>query len=582
MEDKSSIKFFPWRIFSRLFLIQAALIFVALGASGLSARYFFKKSFIEQTENQLRDTLVHISAHLPSQVSKDWCAAQVTGTSIRLTLITKEGKVLCDSHHGPETMATHRDRPEIIQALSGGFGQSIRYSHTLQIEMLYGALYLPGKQVALRGGLPLGNLGYLIRFFDTSLALFLGALGLTLALFAVWSGRKFVFPIGRLLLKTQALLSRDPAKAPREEFSHDSYGELSDLESSLEDIRRDLEEKNQSLSREREIQATLMNAVSDAVLAVDLEGRMLFSNARFVLLFGAQKGQSLWELFREPEVLQAYELALKSGKSGTAQVIIQPSGRFFSVSVSPLHKENDGIYGAVGLFHDVSELKQAEQMRIDFVANVSHELRTPLTAIKGYADTVIGDLSRGRIPEKDHIDIIGRNTQRLMNLINDLLDLSSLESSELVNKSKVMTEEVTTRLLKQLAPSFQSKLQKVHVSFEAKAVTADPARLEQVLVNLLDNARKYTPETGEISISWDRAPEGVKLKVSDTGPGIPREHLSRLFERFYRVDKSRSRDQGGTGLGLAIVKHIMQAHGGSVTVDSQPGKGSTFICIFPT
>jgi two-component system phosphate regulon sensor histidine kinase PhoR len=256
--------------------------------------------------------------------------------------------------------------------------------------------------------------------------------------------------------------------------------------------------------------------------------------------------------------------------------------RFFSVSVAPLRKATGVIYGAVGVFHDVTDLKSAEQIRIDFVANVSHELRTPLTAIKGYTDTLLLDAKQGREMDQGFLEIIERNVGRLMNLIRDLLDLSSLESTDVLHKMPIATEEFTSRIVSHLEANLKEKNQTVRVSSEAGVVMADPRRLEQVLTNLLENAHKYTPSGGEIKVIWKTGRNGVDLCVSDNGPGIPPEHHARLFERFYRVDKARSRDQGGTGLGLAIVKHIMQRHDGTVWVESQPGQGSSFYCRFPS
>lgn len=364
------------------------------------------------------------------------------------------------------------------------------------------------------------------------------------------------------------------------------FPKWSELESSLDEIRRDLETKAERLSLEREELATLMSAISDAILAVDLEGTPLFFNSQLALLFGAFiKDTRLWEVIRAPEILNAFDVALKQGKEGFARAIpINPiSGprRFFSLSVSALRKRDGSVYGAVGIFHDVTELKAAEQMRIDFVANVSHELRTPLTAIKGYVDTLIQDSEQGQPMTPEFLQIIARNSTRLMGLIQDLLELSTLESGDSIQKERLSTKEITDRVIHQLSHAFEAKRQEVSCLVGAPLVVADSRRLEQVLVNLLDNASKYTPTGGKIAVSWDHDGNDVVLRVKDTGPGISVEHHARLFERFYRVDKARSREQGGTGLGLAIVKHIVQRHQGAVSIESQPPRGSTFICRFP-
>jgi two-component system phosphate regulon sensor histidine kinase PhoR len=257
--------------------------------------------------------------------------------------------------------------------------------------------------------------------------------------------------------------------------------------------------------------------------------------------------------------------------------------RYFAVSVSPLRERSREIYGALVVFHDVTELKLAEQMRMDFVANVSHELRTPLTAIKGYADTLVEDLAAGRAVDGRFLSTIQRNADRLMDLIQDLLDLNTLESGrDQLQLDWVNTRELTEAVLRQLDGQFIAKKQVVELSVDAEKVWADRSRLEQILVNLLVNASKYTPTQSRVSVMWDAGKkQDVLLRVHDNGPGIDPIHHDRLFERFFRVDQARSRDLGGTGLGLAIVKHIMTRHGGVVWVSSEVGKGAQFTCQFP-
>jgi two-component system phosphate regulon sensor histidine kinase PhoR len=440
----------------------------------------------------------------------------------------------------------------------------------------------------------LAELHQALNQFDTGLILGLMSLGLILSFFGWFFARKLILPIGRLLTKAKSVLHPQSSLTPEndrlllEAIDQEPDSAWSDLEISIEEIRRDLEKKIESLRNEREEQATLMAAISDAILAVDLEGAPLFYNSRTEILFGDHDLATqprLWEIVRNPEILEAFQLALKQSKSTEIKAIPfdLPTGkRFFSVAVAPLRDAREVIYGAVGIFHDVTDLKRAEQIRIDFVANVSHELRTPLTSIKGYADTLKLDIQDGKAPSLDFIEVINRNADRLMNLIQDLLDLSSIESTDSLLKSEIITRDLSDRVVRQMAGAFERKRQVVEIRPIAATVFADPRRVEQILVNLLDNANKYSPAGGKITLSWESQNHGeVLLKVKDTGPGISSEHHSRLFERFYRVDKARSREQGGTGLGLAIVKHIMQGHGGSAWVESTPGNGTTFVCRFP-
>jgi two-component system phosphate regulon sensor histidine kinase PhoR len=581
---------FPWKLFTRIVGLQALSLLLALGASGIAARYFFKAQFLSQVQQQLHLSLGSLSRDLPAQITQHWCVQHSFDPAQRLTVIDQTGKVLCDSHHDPRTMENHRQRAEIQQALHEGFGYSVRDSATLSENMIYGGLWLKDRGLFLRGATPIETLVSTLSVFDTSLALFMVAVALVLLGFAFWSGRKLSFPIGRMLHKIRYAGSGLIDETER--FTDEPIGELSELESSLDRIRLDLHEQAESLRREREEHALLMRAISDAILAVDLDGVPLFFNSRFAILFGQghalQEGKTqLWQLFRSPEVLGPFRAALKRGEESQVIAIAwehEGTAKYFSLSVSPLRRPLTGeIYGAVGVFHDVTELKRAEQMRIEFVANVSHELRTPLTAIKGYADTLSTDLDAGKPIEKDFVCAIQRNSDRLMSLIHDLLDLSSLESgADELRTDLVNTAEISRKVIGQIEPTAKQRGQTISLDVKTANVFADPARLEQVLVNLLDNAVKYTPNGGSISVSWFRLNGGgVELWVSDTGPGIAAEHHGRLFERFYRVDKARSRQLGGTGLGLAIVKHIMQRHGGSVRVESQVGKGAVFICTFP-
>lgn len=333
-------------------------------------------------------------------------------------------------------------------------------------------------------------------------------------------------------------------------------------------------------------QAMLMAAISDAVLAVDLLGQPIFYNSRFAIMCGDVRlsKRRIWKLFNENKILQAFQKALKEGETITVEAVLfnLPTGRYFySASIAPLKRKDGEIFGAIGLFHDVTDLKKAEQMRIDFVANVSHELRTPLTAIKGYTDTLLADVKDGKAIETGFLEVIGRNSARLMSLINDLLDLSVIESTDVLHRTKVKTDELTARVLRQFESKLAMKEQQLAVHYGASEIKADADRIEQVLANLLDNANKYTPAGGKIQVSWLNDERAIRLEVSNSGPAIPQEHHERLFERFYRVDKARSREMGGTGLGLAIVKHIMERHGGSVRVASSSGEGTKFICKLP-
>lgn len=403
-------------------------------------------------------------------------------------------------------------------------------------------------------------------------------------------------PLGRLVQRARSLRKLDLAVSEPEaeaESGSEDPGEWADLDRALNRIHRDLRRQTEALAQESEELSALIGAVSDAIFAIDTTENPLFFNSQFSFLFrpqgaGGDRVLGLAELFRVPEVLQGYRDVLRGSEMrvvpATLQTLRHQVPRHFSISIAPLRaRDGKRIEGAVGVFHDVTEMKQSEQIRIEFVGNASHELRSPLTNIKGYVDTLRDDLKQNRLSEAPaFIDVISKNVDRLMFLVNDLLDLSTLESGADLTSLEVSTKEVTEAALRHLESQRAVKKQSLVAHYGVDVVLADPVRLDQVIVNLVQNAIKYTPEGSRIDVIWEPRPEGVILRVKDDGLGVPHPHQARLFERFYRVDAGRSRDQGGTGLGLAIVKHIMIKHGGSVRLQSQPDEGAEFICLFPS
>jgi two-component system phosphate regulon sensor histidine kinase PhoR len=409
--------------------------------------------------------------------------------------------------------------------------------------------------------------------------------------FQVWMNYKFLKPLGRLLRRARELKKGDAFEIDLsdEEIEEVISGEWLDLERALNRIQHDFQEQTEALSLEREELSALIGAVSDAIFAVDSSGEALFFNTQFSLLFGSPHAQntSLRQTFRAPEILNAFVQVLKTGLSVGIDIRMRTSRhslpRHFNLSIAPLNSSAGGkVFGAVGIFHDVTELKQAEQIRIEFVGNASHELRTPLTSIKGYLDTLTEDFKNKRFDSTDRfLEVIRKNVDRLMFLVNDLLDLSTIESGAELKKESVSVRELTDGVLRQLEEQRLAKKQNISADYQIDTLVGDAGRIEQVLINLVQNAIKYIPEGGNIHLHWESAIGESILRVKDNGPGIPREHLERLFERFYRVDTGRSREQGGTGLGLAIVKHVMIKHGGKVSVRSEIGEGTEFICSFP-
>ncbi len=408
-------------------------------------------------------------------------------------------------------------------------------------------------------------------------------------LVSVLVARRLLVPLGRLIDKTRKLreFPFESDEVSAEELTFDEPGEWFDLERALNRLGRDLRQKTIRLSREKTELRTIMSAVSEAVLAIAKDKRVLFYNPQFAYLFNVQvpnREARISEILRSPDVLDAYSEALKTGLTTRREVEVMVSSeriaRHFQLSVAPLKKKhNQAIYGVVGILHDITQLKQADRIRIEFVANVSHELRTPLTTINGYLQTLVSDVESGRLEQaRDFLKIVTQNVTRLKSLVDDLLDLSALESGTELKVESVSVREITEAVLRQIDPQNH----KVHIFYDFENIWADSSRLEQVLRNLMENAVRYVPTGKNIEIRWSKfSPKSCELHVKDDGPGIAYEHQGRLFERFYRVDESRSRAEGGTGIGLSLVKHIVQGHGGHVYVKSQVGRGAEFVCEFP-
>jgi two-component system, OmpR family, phosphate regulon sensor histidine kinase PhoR len=423
---------------------------------------------------------------------------------------------------------------------------------------------------------------------------------------SAWFSYRFVLPLRRVIVKALRLASKKYVS----EFEEDDVllegpEEYQELEHALDKIRKKLKKRRLQLSHEREEIQTLMSSMEDAIVSAGVDQKLVFFNSQFAaqflsssLLQSREEGRAiaLIDCMREPVVLELFDQVLKTGESSSKQIRLRtqldgpshPSGtvalRYYSLRVSPLREENTReLYGVLAVFHDITEMKKAEQIRIEFVENASHELRTPLTSVKGFVETLREDVNAGRLEQAPQfLNIISKNVDRLTELVNDMMTISTLEGAsplrlETINPA-LITEDVIARL-SSLATEKQI-LMKSH--FSAGNFRADAHKVEQVLFNLIGNAIKYIPEKSMVEIVWsETSAREVRLSIKDNGPGIAEEHLSRLFERFYRVDRGRSRDVGGTGLGLSIVKHIMQSHGGSVSVKSELGVGAEFICLFP-
>jgi two-component system phosphate regulon sensor histidine kinase PhoR len=415
---------------------------------------------------------------------------------------------------------------------------------------------------------------------------------------------RFAIPLRRVILKAlrmsnkQLYFQLSGTELDEDSLFRSEPGEYFELEQALDQIRRKMKKRREQLAHEREESQTIMTSIEDGVVNISPEGNLVYFNSGFATQFLnrdqiqlQQEGRlALTQVLRDAEILSAVDIALREGKGATMirrmPTLMSEQLQDFTISVSPLRDpKTKDIYGALGLFHDVSPVKQAERIRMEFVENASHELRTPLTSVKGYLETFKEDFYAGRYDEaKVFLNVVVKNVDRLMALVNDLLTISTLENSVTGDFEIIHLDRVTSDVMDRFSGMASEK--KVMLSYQCRGVNslyADIRRIEQVLENLVGNAIKYAFTGGRVEVIWEAVTAGseVSLTVKDYGPGISSEHQARIFERFYRIDKARSREVGGTGLGLAIVKHIVQNHGGMVGVRSSPGQGSEFWCVFP-
>jgi len=502
----------------------------------------------------------------------------------RVTIIAGNGEVVGDSELTPRELASldnHAGRPEVRAALAKGRGSSVRYSETLRTDMLYVAVpFRPatGDNAVLRLALPLSSLEAAKRDFHLVLGGTLSLAALLLVLLSLLLTRVSA----RSLHAVAAIASRIGQGELGTRVPVEKGSEVGELARVLNDMALRTEEQLGRISAEKNRLDTILRGMGEGIMVADPHGVITLVNPAFKGLFAIQdevEGKQLIDISRHPALHDSFRDVIAQRQERVEELLLRsPKEKTVLTHWVPL-LENGALQGVVAVFHDISDIRQLEKMRRDFVANVSHELRTPVTVIKGYAETLLaGVLEDNPDQAARFVGIIFAHADRLGSLIGDLLTLSQLESGTLVMESRSVrlydVAEQVRALLEQKALERRVTIDVAGLS-DAPAVIADPGRLEQVFLNLMDNAIKYTPAGGSVTLSAEAEGDQVRIVVKDTGTGIPPSDLPRIFERFYRVDSARSREEGGTGLGLAIVKHVVQMMGGSVGAESS-GKGSSF------
>jgi two-component system phosphate regulon sensor histidine kinase PhoR len=574
----------------RFFLAALSPAALALAVAGL----LFATTMRRQTDARIEATLhaqVRLAAELiarskpatvPELAELDEEADRLGQLiAARVTFIAADGRVVGDSSEplgAVATMENHAQRPEVIDARDKGIGRAQRYSATLNIDMLYIAAPVSHPAIAyVRMALPLTDVRDQLRPILTAT---LAALSLALvgagAIAWIFSAR-----IGRRVRRIAQLAERyqqGDLTPPPLGFGDDELGTVARaLNDSVQEVGRRLAEQ----ARDRARMEALLAGMVEGVIVVDPQGRLQLVNqaARQMLRLDAVTvGRPYVETIRLPAIAELVAAVL-FGRAATPVQLSPPRDPSRTIMATAAPAAGTAAHGVVLVLHDITELRRADQIRRDFVANVSHELRTPLTAIRGYVEALAEEDTspddRGRF-----LEIIGRHTQRMERLVKDLLRLARLDAGqETLDVITCDTSNLTDTVLSDVAQAADDRNQRVEVTIAAgvDTVRADPAKLHDALRNLVANAITYSPEGSRIGVDVTSDAGRVTIAVSDEGPGIPDEDLTRVFERFYRVDKSRARDPGGTGLGLAIVKHLVELHGGSVRVENRPEGGARFV-----
>jgi two-component system phosphate regulon sensor histidine kinase PhoR len=508
---------------------------------------------------------------------------------VRVTIIAATGAVLGDTELDGEALAkveNHAGRPEVRAALRDGQGQAIRYSGTLAENMLYVAQRVdaadPGRGV-VRLAVPLTDVRKAQEDVHGPI-LAAGLLSVAVAALLGWLAARG--PSRRLQEMARAAAGVASGQAGTRVPAWGS-DEVAALARSLNRMADQLEERLALLERERSQLRTLLDGMIEGVVLTDATGRILVANGAFARMFGAQppvEGRRPLETARLPALQEAIDAALQAVEPASREIVTGgPEERVIQASLAAVREGGD-VVGAVAVFHDVTALQRLERSRRDFVANVSHELRTPLTAIKGYAETLRDGGLRDPAAAGEFVEVIHRHAERLRALIEDLLDLAAIEQGRArISLAAVPVREAAGQAEATVRPAAAGKRHRLTLDIPADLppAHADRDRLAQVLINLLDNAVKFTPEGGRITLSARREGPHLVIAVTDNGVGIPAAEIDRVFERFYRVSKSRDRSEGGTGLGLAISKHLVQAMSGTIAVDSREGEGTTFRISLP-
>jgi len=508
-----------------------------------------------------------------------------TAAAARVTLIARDGTVLGDSDVPFDRLpgvANHADRPEVRAALAGRVGHSTRRSATVGRELYYLAAPVEGGGVA-RVAVDLSSLEMAVARLRYELFA-AGAIGVFTALALSYALSWLTLRPVREMRRVAAAIAGGRLE---DRVSLGSGAELADIAHAINQMAEQLRLRLEEVTHEKEQLHAVLEGMVEGVLVVDAKGTVLLANSRLREFYAVSDeivGRPLLEAIRDAVLDEIIARAAHTDEAVEGEIAV--GGRIpraLHVHAARFPSNGTPRVGTVAVLHDVTELERLEGVRRDFVANASHELRTPLAAIRGFAETLLQNDALSEADRRSYLEVIDRHARRLGSLVGDLLDLSTIESRETTLEPQAIdVRAAAVELLADWEPRIRERQLDVRLTGEDDAVAlADPRAVEQILTNLFDNALKYTEPGGAIDLDFEADDRSVRLRVRDSGIGIPADDLARIFERFYRVDKARSRALGGTGLGLSIVKHLAQRMGGEVRVESELDEGSTFSVTLP-
>ncbi|MBU2531034.1 MAG: cell wall metabolism sensor histidine kinase WalK [Elusimicrobia bacterium] len=540
----------------------------------LSKQTSLSKSFIEQSADKenIKAIVDNIAKNL----------------GVRVTIIGLDGFVKGDSELNGQQLSeveNHIQRPEVQQALKSKIGENRRLSTTVKKEMLYmAALYGKEKSLGIiRLAIPLMEMEVISDNLKKMLSVAFFIAFILALLISFFVSILISRPVREMSLMAKSIAEGDFSKR----ILISSNDEIGDLSKAFNFMAEQIKSRMRDvIAGKSKLEAVLLS-MFEGIMVVDNNGGVLLINQTLRKLFDVKQnfeGKTALELIRNIEIQEITDavLKLKEGFKSKEISVMVSEEKILLINAVPIMKA-DICDGAVLVFHDITDLRRLEKIRRDFVANVSHELRTPVCSIKGYSETLLEGALHDKNNAEDFLKIIYSDCERLAKLIDDILDLAKIESDNLaLNLKSCDVKEIVQRIVSGMSMRIKAKSLDINVKIpdQIAGIMADENRIAQVLVNLIENALKYT-KRGEISISALEEGDFLRINVTDTGIGIPEKDIPRLFERFYRVDKARSKELGGTGLGLSIVKHIVYAHNGKVSVQSAQGKGSVFSFTVP-